>query len=352
MGRYKQVEIEGLFFEDFSEILNSTLINLISTSKLSEKEIAQKIASNLDGIISDYEDILTNTYLENHNFKIDDFLKVHFKNQRAIVQNNRDSFISFILYITACANMYEQISVKVNRKRIDSTLKINISLYGLMLRRAQEIVDLLVSGYIDGAMIIWRAMYEDAIILLVLALENNAELSNKFYEHSIRNSQRKIAAYNSNHKALKFPPLPKKTEINLNKAKETLGNKYGKDFLKNDFGWADDLFLGNKKADFRVLEERAEMSRFRPYYVLCSEQIHSNFNGLQQFMTRNKIVLPKLLDQDIELKAFIDPMQFTISILHEVNHYILYEFSVSNEFDVNYLFLEKVFERLQKSFKK
>lgn len=96
--------------------------------------------------------------------------------------------------------------------------------------------------------------------------------------------------------------------------------------MENEYGWADNLFNGKQKANFMLLEERVKMNRFRPCYILCCEQDHSNFSFLKRFMDGNKIILPRLLLQDFELDKFIDPMQFIISILHEINDYILYEF--------------------------
>jgi len=105
-----------------------------------------------------------------------------------------------------------------------------------------------------------------------------------------------------------------------------------------------------QKASLRLLEQRVEMSMFRPYYLLCSEHIHPDFNGLHNYMEGNKIILPRLLKQDLDLKSFIDPMQFTISILHEINDYILYEFSTQNEYQVNISLMRKIFEKQQDSF--
>lgn len=128
--------------------------------------------------------------------------------------------------------------------------------------------------------------------------------------------------------------------------------KYGKNFLGNEYGWADGLFPGEQKANFMLLEARAEMNRFRPYYILCCEQMHSNFNGFKKFMHGNKIILPWLLTPEIELEMFFDPMQFTINILDEINGYILFEFSLEEEYKVNKLLMRKVFEKQQETFTK
>lgn len=351
MGRYKSVEIEGLFFENFREMFESALMSAINDSNLTAKEITKKLSPKLDGMISEYEDFISTFYLANHKFNLNGFLKTHFKSQRFIATQNKDSFISFFLYINGCSIAYEKIIQQIRRKRIDSTLKMNVALYGLVVRRAQEIGDLLLSGYVDGAMIIWRSLYENAVILLILALENDPALADKFYSHSLRNSQKKVVSYNKHHKELKFKPLPKSTANNLQTSIQNVEKQYGKDFLDTEFGWADDLFPGKQKANFRLLEEKGEMSRYRPYYLWCCEQLHSNFNGLKNFSIGNKVILPWILDKDVDLEGFVDPMQFTISVLHDINDYILYEFSAKHEYDVNVMLLKKIFAQHQSHYK-
>jgi hypothetical protein len=254
--------------------------------------------------------------------------------------------------VNGCYEIYRKIIKGLGRKKIDSTLKMTISLYGLTIRRADEIVNLLLCGYIDGAMIIWRSLYENAIILLLLAIENDNELADKYFQHSIKSQRKKVLSYNKNYKELKFRPLPPSTEKILQSEVLKAETKYGKDFLKNEYGWADSLFPDKTKANFQLLEEKVEMNRFRPYYLLCCEHIHSGFNGFKNYMDGNKIVLPRLVKQDIEFNKFIDPMQFTIMILHEINDYILYEFSIEEEYRVNVLLMRKVFEKQQKTFDK
>lgn len=352
MGRFKNIEIQGLLIEDFGKILIESINDSIKTSGLTEEDALKKLAPKFDKLVSDYEESISSLHVEHHKFKLDDFLKTHIRNQQKIAKAHHDSFVGFILYINGCYNIYEKIIEKLKRKKVDSTLKMTVALYGLVIRRADEILNQLLSGYIDGAMIIWRSLYENSIILLVLALENNNELADKYFQHSIRQSKRKILSYQKNFKELKFKPLPKSQENILQSEIDKMNTRYGKDFLENEYGWADNLFTGKQKANFMLLEERVEMNRFRPYYIMCCEQVHSNFNGFKRFMDGNKIILPRLLRQEIEFESFVDPMQFTLSILHEVNDYILYEFSIEDEYNVNKLLMRKVFEKQQKTFDK
>lgn len=352
MGRFKNIEIKGLLIEDFGEIFIDGLNKAIKSSNISEEEALKKIAPKFDKLLSEYEENISTLYLDKHKFNLTSFLKSHFNNQKKIAETHKESFVSFILYVNGCVVIYEKIIEKLKRKKVDSTLKMTVALYGLVIRRADEILNQLLSGYIDGAMIIWRSLYENAITLLVLALENDNNLTDKYFQHSIRNSKRKIVSFNKNYKELKFPALPKSTEIILQKEIEKMNSRYGKEFLDNEYGWADNLFNDKQKANFMLLEERVEMNRFRPYYILCCEQVHSNFNSFKNFMDGNKIILPRLLRQEIEMDKFIDPMQFTVSILHEINDYILYEFSIEDECNVNQLLMRKVFEKQQRTFDK
>ncbi len=352
MGRFKNIEIEGLLIEDFGKMFVDSFNEGIKSSNLSEEEALKKIAPKFNKLLSHYEETISTFYLAHHKFNLDNFLNIHFRNQKKIAKTHKDSFEAFILYVNGCYEIYRKIIKHLGRKKIDSTLKMTISLYGLIIRRADEIVTLLLCGYIDGAMIIWRSLYEYAIILLVLAIENDNDLAEKYSRHSIRSQRKKVLSYNKYYKELKFRQLPPSTEKILQSRVLKAETKYGKDFLKNEYGWADGLFPGDQKANFYLLEEKVKMSRFRPYYLQCCEHIHSGFNGFKNYMEGNKIVLPRLVKQEIELDMFIDPMQFTLMILHEINDYILYEFSIEEEYTVNTLLMRKVFEKQQKTFNK
>lgn len=350
MGRYKNIEIKGLLIKDFEKIFEDSLNSAIKSSKLTEEEALKKIAPKFKKLLSGFEETMATFYVDRHKFDLDNFLKISFRNQTKVAKTHRKSFVAFILYVNGCYEVYRQIIAKIKRKKIDSTLKMTVSLYGLIVRRADEIVHQLLSAYTDVAMIIWRSLYENAIVLLVLAIENDPKLADKYFQHSVRNARKKILSYNKNYKELKFKPLSSSTEKILMSEVRKAEIRHGKEFLENEYGWADDLFPGNQKASLRLLEERVEMNRFRPYYLLCCEHIHPSFNSFKDYMEGNKIILPRILRQEIDLDKFIDPMQFTLSILHEINDYILYEFSVAEEYNINKLLMRKVFEKQQDTF--
>ena len=337
---------------NFNKMFNDTIIESLKHIDLESEQIIEKLPDTLVEILSDYEEFLSTFYIDKHKFNIEDFLIESHSIKKNIIENNKESFTFFLLYINVCIIIYEKILENIDSlgEKLNNTIKINISLYGLLLRRAQQIVELLISGNIDGAMVIWRSLYESSVCLLTLAVEENDELTERFIEHSFRNSNRKVQGYEGNYRELKFAPLPKETFDYLEKEKIRLVNKYGKEFVNDDYGWANILFSG--KANFRLLENKIELQRFRPYYTLCSEQIHSSYNAFSFFMEENKIILYRFMDVDIELEAFVDPMQFTIGILHEVNDYIIWAFSTQEELNANKLFLKKIFQKLIHSFER
>jgi len=346
------VKIEGIFFDDLNELFDSTLKTVSDESELTSEELAEKLHSKFDEIVDIFDSAIIDFYLNNNKYSLQKFITIHSKNQKDIVKANEDSFYYFILYVNACVVLYEKCCKAIARKKMPSRIIIGLSLYGLILRRSQQIVTMLLDGYIDGAMMIWRSMYEYVVTLVVIATENSDELANRYFSHSFKNSKKKAISYKNNYKELKFKAPPKKADKIIESEELKLSELYGKEFLDNEYGWADTLFPGKQKANLRNLEDRVKLNRYRPYYLLCTEHAHSNFNGFKDYMIGNKIILPRLIRPEIKHKAFIDPMQFTISILHEVTDYMIFEFSADHEYKINSEFLTKVFKLMQNTFGK
>jgi hypothetical protein len=128
LGRFKNIEIQGLLIEDFGKILIESINNSIKTSSLTEEEALKKIAPKFDKLLSNYEESISSLYVEHHKFKLDNFLKIHVRNQHKIAKTHHDSFVGFILYINGCYNIYEKIIEKLKRKKIDSTLKMTVAI--------------------------------------------------------------------------------------------------------------------------------------------------------------------------------------------------------------------------------
>lgn len=348
----KKVQIQGIFFNDINELFRSFLDEMRKGFELSDEEFTKKIKDKKLEVYDIFDEYVIDLHIKHNKFNVDNFLSSGATNQKQILKESRESFTLFIFYINACVVFYEKTYEAIKGKRNSLIIKIKLSLYGIILRRAQQIVSMLLDGYSDGAMIIWRSMYEYAISFMTIAQENSNQLAKRYVQHSLRNTKKGVKSYTENFAELNFKAPPKRAQEKISNRELKLESLYGKDFLDNDYGWANDLFPGKVKANIRNLEERLKMNRFRPYYLLCTYQIHSGFNGLAKFMVGNKVNLFTLTHQDEEKVLSIDPMQFTLGILHEVTDYMLDEFSDDDEYFVNLKFLRKIYQSMVDSFSK
>lgn len=345
-----ELNITNLFFENIEEQFDLTISKVAKEFGFSVDELFEKAEAKGENIITDFDDSLVEGKLNSITFSLKNFIRTHLKNQETIVFRNSESFKFFIIYINCVHIIYEKSVSEVDKIKPSENLKLCISLYGIITRKSEQIVTLLIDGQIDAAMIIWRSLYENIIAILVLLAEKSDTLAKKFFNHSIKNSKKKIVSYTNNYEDLKFNPPPEGITEDLEQEEKRVKEMYGNDFTKNEFGWADDLFPDKQKANLRLLEEKVNFKKYRPYYLLCSEHTHLGFNVFRNYTEENRIILPRILSQETELKSFIDPMQFTLSILHELNNQYLFYVSVKHECDLNAKFLYRIFEELLNTF--
>jgi hypothetical protein len=337
-----ELGIKNIFFKDVEKLFDSTIQSISEKLNIDPELIWGKLEDKHSEIIDGFDKIIINAYSENHKFSLEDFMSTHQKNQDTIVSTNSEPFKQFIIFINCCHIIYQKSYDSIETKEVSTNLKLCISIYGLIVRKSEQIVSLLIDGYIDAAMIIWRSLYENGIAIITLLNENSDELAKKFINHSVKNSKNKIESYKKNHEELKFPTVPEKIEKELENEEKRVEDLYGKKFIKNEFGWANDLIEGNQRATLRSLEQRLNLNRYRPYYLMCSEHIHVGFNALNGYFEDDKVILPRILKQETELKSFIDPMQFTVAFLYNISDYFLNEVSAKNEYNINIKFLKKI----------
>ncbi len=347
-----KLEIKNIFFDDVEKLFDTSLNQVVKEAGVDAEDALKKLEDKYEEIITEFNETLIDAYISKNKFSLDNFLSAHKKNQETIVSLNSNTFKNFIIYINCCHIIYKKTYEDIEEKKISENSKLCIALYGIIVRKSQQIVTLLIDGYIDASMIIWRSLYENVIACITLLNEQSDELANKFINHSIKNSKNKIISYKKNHQELNFKDLPEKVTTDLEAEEKRVEELYGKKFIKNEFGWADDLFEGNERASLRLLERRLNLNRYRPYYLMCSEHTHLGFNSFKDYTENNRVILPRITKQEYELKHFIDPMQFTIAILHEINDLFLHEVSIAHEYNINIKFLKKISENFTKTFSK
>lgn len=341
------MEFKGLLFDDVAERFDNMIDSLVQTNN-HVQDYQKKLLEKYDTIINEYEEHTIEGFLnlltpEQYGL----FFQKHIKNERIISDLNEDCFRYFFAYILSAGSIFHKIieGIPQNGVSLSKMDGVTIALYGYLVRLADQIGVLLLNGYPDGAFRIWRSFYEASINLLLLLKENNEDLAVKFIDYTQRSRKRKVDSYEHLSNGSKFPPLDKEFLEAVNSAHLEYAKKYGKDFLNKEFGWAIDVFP-NVKPSLREAEKYVGMQRYRAIYVNASSYSHVGFESMIDFFNDEKLImLNRITQQREERKGLIDPMQFTLSVFHDVHIEFLYRYSVKHEYEINLAFLKRLYEK-------
>ncbi|WP_295232390.1 DUF5677 domain-containing protein [Sediminibacterium sp.] len=269
------------------------------------------------------------------------------KNKKTISDKYKDIFISYFGYLSNGFTVYESIRKFTIDKKFENTDKVIIPFYGIMFRMADQIGTMLQHGYIDAALRLWRSLYEHSIVLLVfLKHYEDLDLFDRFSDHQYRSRQKRTMSFGKNFEALKWKPLDETILDDLDTKIKEINDRYGKEFLESEYGWAHALLPEKKKVTLRELEEHVGLNRFRPFYILTAEYVHPTYTSIDHFIEDNALYISRIVSQGFTFSSLIDPLQFTIGILDEVNIIFLEEYSSEEESPINYLIFRRVYERM------
>jgi hypothetical protein len=163
---------------------------------------------------------------------------------------------------------------KINNKNVK--FEVLLRLHARSCQVAFEVLELLKSGFADGALSRWRTLYE--ISVLGNFLNNKPEdLSQKYLDYSIAESYHERLEYQKNYKKLGYKPFSKKDNHNADIQFNFLKEKYGKDFEKA-YGWAAEYLLPGKRT-FAGMEETVEFKHMRPFYKMANNYVHGGAKG-------------------------------------------------------------------------
>ena len=88
------------------------------------------------------------------------------------------------------------------------------------------------------------------------------------------------------------------------------------------------------------------LNRFRPFYIWTAEYVHPTYTSIDHFIEDNALYINLIASQGFSFSSLIDPLQFTIGILDEVNIVFLEEYSSEEESPINYLIFRRLYERM------
>jgi len=155
-------------------------------------------------------------------------------------------------------------------------IKALISIHARACRITDEILCLLRGGFPDAAFARWRTLHELSVISFFIS-KNDNELSQRYLDYSVIDSYKEMEGYNSHQNTLGLEPLDEETIESLERKKNNLVIKYGRNYLKK-YGWAANV-LSDNNPTFKKIEECIGLDYLRPYYKLACNNIHSGAKG-------------------------------------------------------------------------
>ena len=188
-----------------------------------------------------------------------------------------DYFESLIELIASCTYSFTETFYEEAYK--DDNLLFNAlqNIQARALLISRECLTLIKNGYPDGAFSRWRTIYELSVIGKLLYDENSQDLCERYlnYYHIQEYLDEKYSRErgHQDHTDESFKIL----EQNYN----FMINKYGKDYAKGDYGWANDVF-NKKRVTFQEIKDRVDMDGLYGYYKLSSAYIHGNHKANEE----------------------------------------------------------------------
>lgn len=231
---------------------------------------------------------------------------------------------------------------KIVQKGFSKDIKFNalIGIHARALRIANEVLTLLKAGFPDGANARWRSLHELAVISIFLS-ENDNIISQRYLEHESIMRYKEALSYQEHCEELDYPPHKEKSLVKLKERRDTLCNKYGKDY-KTDWGWIPKDIV--KKQSFTELEKHIGLGRLHPFYKLSSAHVHGSSRGLYSLGLRNDFQ-NKILSVGASNYGLADPLQnVAISLMHVTNCLLTFEsdFESLTIMKINHYFIKEI----------
>lgn len=233
-------------------------------------EIVQKLMPDVIDLHEKYIRKNSKRILKERNKDMRHFRK-NLKNEWETAFDQLDNFIAFNLeYGMIVSESYE---VKQPNDVKFSTLK---SLHARACQMAFEVLELIKSGFADGALARWRSLHE--ISVMANFLENGSEeLCQRYLDYYFVENFSEMKEYQKNCEKLGCEPLSEEEFTEAQDDINKLGVKYGDDFLK-PHGWIGDA-LPKRKRNFAGIEETVEFRYMRSFYKMANNSVHSGSKG-------------------------------------------------------------------------
>ena len=198
-----------------------------------------------------------------------------------------------------CAEMYCESFIEEAEKEENILFHSLRTIHSRALLTSRECLVLLKNGYADGAFSRWRTLYELSVIGALLFEKKDNDLCERYlnYFH--------IQAYKEEqlNREKGHPSHTDDSFANLKDNYDYVIEKHDKDYAKGEYGWANKLL--NRRANFRDIEDAADMGNLRGYYKSSSMFVHGNYKASQESLG---------LIPNIDRMLLVGPSNYGLSI--------------------------------------
>ena len=255
--------------DSLHKLFEKTIKKVLLTKGISEdkkKEYIEKIDYEFSSIANEIASLTYKTLRKSQNSMLKErrnffkgFEKRHYKRWKEGI----DLLESFIVFACEIGDNFNSYYRDEAVKTQDYLFEALTNLHARSIQIGFEVLNLLCSGFADGAHARWRTAHEIAVIANFL-VQNDQELANKYLVHEVIESYRAMIQYQKYKKNLGLEEISKQEILELEEVYKRVINQYGKDF-SNMYGWSADV-LNNKNPKFIDIEKAVKMDHFRPYY--------------------------------------------------------------------------------------
>lgn len=256
--------------------------------KFSVKNISQKLYKDLN---KDKLNMLADTRrtAEQFNKRLYNTWKRPIDNLETLIELSMESAIMFV------NTFYED--AKKDDNVLFACLK---NIHARAILTARECLVLLKNGYSDGAFSRWRTLYELSIIADFLYEMDDNDLCRRYLDYFF------VQAYKEENvnREKGYPSHTKDSFEGLKSNYEYIKAKYENNYTNGEYGWANQI-LNKKRATFRDIEDKIDMSKLRGYYKSSSAYIHGNFKASEESLG----IMP-----NIEKLLLVGPSNYGLSI--------------------------------------
>lgn len=298
-------DLESTFLEAVNNVAKEKKLNAEDVVGLIGNEKINKTLDEVAKVIDKKLEEDKNEYLKEHLLDVRSF-------EERLYLTWPKPLIRLEMIIVMCRELGSEI-YKWHIANACGNIKLDViaKLHAHSIQISCEILQLLKSGFADGAMARWRSLHECAVIARILS-HGDEELAEKYEEHKYIDDYKFSKSYAEHSEVLLFEKLDDMSITSIKNKYDSLIKKYGESFSKEN-GWSYKLF-NKKKISFYDLESFSGLDFLRPFYKFSSVRVHVNSKSVTYKLSLSlsyKHHNEEILLSGPSNEGLVDPLQCT-----------------------------------------